>query len=155
MFEVEEETLEWADLRGWWLPVKRFSPSARIPTRAHDTDAGLDLYADEGVYLEPLCYALIDTGIGVELLPNTYGQILGRSSLAMKWVFTIGGVIDAGYRGPLKVGLANMGNERLCITRGMKIAQLVVIRIDLPHPTEVTELGDAERGEKGFGSSGQ
>jgi dUTP pyrophosphatase len=140
---------------GRLVRVKRFSERAVLPTRAHDNDAGMDLYAANDTVLFPGMFVVIDTDIGLELPEGTYGQILGRSSLAVRGVFTMGGVIDAGYRGPIKVALGNQSGAAIQVKAGDKVAQLVIINIQTPRPIEVEELPPAERGDKGFGSSGR
>lgn len=143
------------------INVKRFLEGAWLPTRAHPTDAGLDLYTPESFTLWPGEFSVVDIGVGFELPEGTYGQILGRSSLAAGndkfpgGVFPIGGVIDQAYRGSVKVTLVNVSKTPVHFSAGDKIAQLVIIHIERPQPVEVVELSDSDRGAKGFGSSGR
>jgi dUTP pyrophosphatase len=138
------------------IKVVRLAQAAKLPTRAHPTDAGLDLYSLHLHEVPVGGYVVINTFIGFELPEGTYGQIQGRSSLAVRGVFSIGGVIDQAYRGPIKVALVNMGVEPLVIEPGDKVAQLVIIRIETPAPVEVEAFeGETDRGTKGFGSSGR
>ncbi|MCP1387210.1 dUTP diphosphatase [Corynebacterium sp. TA-R-1] len=126
--------------------------------RAHDGDAGADLYAAEDVTLAPGERALVGTGIAIALPMGTVGLIHPRSGLAAKHGLTIvnsPGTVDAQYRGELKVCLLNTDrSEPIEITRGMRIAQLVVQRVELVDFEEVEELDDTERGAGGYGSTG-
>jgi dUTP pyrophosphatase len=139
------------------LPVKRLHEGATLPTRAYEGDAGLDLAACERVELGPGERAVVATGLAVAIPEGHAGLVLPRSGLAVR--HGIGkvnapGLIDAGYRGELKVVLLNTDrNETFVVEPGMRIAQLVVVPVALPEPTEVAELPGSERGEKGFGSS--
>jgi dUTP pyrophosphatase len=139
------------------LPVKRLHAEATLPTRAYEGDAGLDLSACERVELGPGERAVVSTGLAVAIPEGHAGLVLPRSGLAVR--HGIGkvnapGLIDAGYRGELKVVLLNTDrHERFVVEPGMRIAQLVVVPVAMPEPTEVTELPPSERGERGFGSS--
>jgi dUTP pyrophosphatase len=139
------------------LPVKRLHEGATLPTRAYDGDAGLDLAACERVELEPGERASVGTGLTVAIPDGHAGFVQPRSGLAARHGVTIlntPGLIDAGYRGELRVVLLNTDRaETFVVEPGMRIAQLVVVPVALPEPTEVTELPASERGEKGFGSS--
>jgi dUTP pyrophosphatase len=137
--------------------VKRLHDGATLPTRAYEGDAGLDLSSCERVELEPGERAVVSTGLAVAIPEGHAGLVLPRSGLAVR--HGIGkvnapGLIDAGYRGELKVVLLNTDrSERFVVERGMRIAQLVVVPVALPEPVEVAELPGSERGERGFGSS--
>jgi dUTP pyrophosphatase len=139
------------------LPVKRLHAEATLPTRAYEGDAGLDLSACERVELGPGERAVVSTGLAVAIPEGHAGLVLPRSGLAVR--HGIGkvnapGLIDAGYRGELKVVLLNTDrNERFVVEPGMRIAQLVVVPVAMAEPMEVTELPASERGERGFGSS--
>lgn len=137
------------------MKTKRFDKMAILPTRAHEGDAGLDLYAPYTFSIASGERVTVDTAVGVQLPMGTYGKIEGRSSLAKKGITPLGGVIDESYRGPIGVVLANLGRERKIIQRGDRIAQLIV----QPHlevgVMEVDELDDTERGAGGFGSTGE
>jgi dUTP pyrophosphatase len=139
------------------LPVKRIHEEATLPTRAYEGDAGLDLAACERVELGPGERAVVSTGLAVAIPEGHAGLVLPRSGLAVKHgIGTVNapGLIDAGYRGELKVVLLNTDrHEAFVVERGMRIAQLVVVPVALPAPAEVDELPASERGEKGFGSS--
>jgi dUTP pyrophosphatase len=137
--------------------MKRLHDAATLPIRAYEGDAGLDLAACERVELGPGERAVVGTGLTVAIPDGHAGFVQPRSGLAAKHGITIlntPGLVDAGYRGELKVVLLNTDRaEPFVVEPGMRIAQLVVVPVALPEPTEVAELPDSERGEKGFGSS--
>jgi len=139
------------------LPVKRLHDAATLPTRAYEGDAGLDLSACERVELGPGERAVVSTGVAVAIPEGHAGLVLPRSGLAVR--HGIGkvnapGLIDAGYRGELKVVLLNTDrNESFVVEPGMRIAQLVLVPVALAEPVEVVDLPGSERGERGFGSS--
>lgn len=139
------------------LLVQRLHDGATLPARAYDGDAGLDLSASERVELGPGERAAVGTGLSVAIPEGHAGFVQPRSGLAVRHGITVlntPGLVDAGYRGELKVVLLNTDrNERFVVEPGMRIAQLVVVPVALPEPREVSELPDSERGEKGFGSS--
>jgi dUTP pyrophosphatase len=139
------------------LPVQRIHDGATLPTRAYDGDAGLDLSACERVELGPGERAVVGTGLAIAIPEGHAGFVQPRSGLAARHGITIvntPGLVDAGYRGELKVVLLNTDRaERFVVEPGMRIAQLVVVPVALPEPAEVTELPASDRGEKGFGSS--
>ncbi len=152
------------------LIVKKLDPSAFLPTRAHVSDAGLDLYANKDVFIPHGETLIIETGISIGLPEGTFGKIEDRSSLAAKGLRTGAGVVDKGYEGEIKVVLHNFSNtshwhggmERkgYCITKGDRIAQLVVLKCELLEVVEQTSgnINNIEvnnRGQFGFGSSGQ
>ncbi|OFO36143.1 deoxyuridine 5'-triphosphate nucleotidohydrolase [Corynebacterium sp. HMSC075D04] len=140
------------------IAVKRLDPDLPLPHRAHPEDAGADLYSAEDVMLQPGERALIGTGIAIALPVGTVGLIHPRSGLAAKQGLSIvntPGTVDAGYRGELKVCLINTDrSEPIVITRGMRIAQLVVQRVELASFQEVDELDETVRGAGGYGSTG-
>lgn len=140
------------------IRVKRLDAELPLPKRAHIGDAGADLYAAEDVTLQPGQRALVGTGIAIALPLGTVGLIHPRSGLAAKHGLTIvnaPGTVDAEYRGELKVCLLNTdAAEPFEVTRGMRIAQLVVQRVELVEFEEVDELEDTARGEAGYGSTG-
>jgi dUTP pyrophosphatase len=139
------------------LLVKRLHDGATLPTRAYEHDAGLDLAACERVELGPGERALVGTGLTVAIPEGHAGFVQPRSGLAARHGITVlntPGLVDAGYRGELKVVLLNTDrSEPFVVEPGMRIAQLVVMPVATPGAVEVDELPDSERGEKGFGSS--
>ncbi len=140
------------------IRIKRLDPQLPLPQRAHPDDAGADLYAAENVTLAPGARALVKTGIALALPRGTVGLIHPRSGLAAKQGLSIvntPGTIDAGYRGEIKVCLLNTDPvEPIEISRGMRIAQLLVQRVELVDFVEVEQLDATERGEGGYGSTG-
>lgn len=140
------------------LRVRRLDPAARLPTRAYEGDAGLDLYALEPVELAPGARAAVRTGIAVEISPGQAGLVLPRSGLAARHGIALvnaPGLIDAGYRGELRVLLLNTDRDvPFTVAPGERIAQLVLVRVETPLVAEVEELALSERGAGGFGSSG-
>jgi dUTP diphosphatase len=140
------------------LRVRRLDDRALLPTRAYPGDAGLDLYALEEAKLGPGERASIGTGIAIEIPDGQAGLVLPRSGLAARHGIALvnaPGLIDAGYRGEIRVLLLNTDRERpFAVARGERIAQLVLVRIETPEVVEVDELAVSERGGGGFGSSG-
>jgi len=140
------------------LRVRRLDDRAQLPTRAFPGDAGLDLYALEDGVLGPGERASIRTGIAVEIPDGQAGLVLPRSGLAARHGIAIvnaPGLIDSGYRGEVRVLLLNTDREALfTFSGGERIAQLVLVRIEVPEVVEVDELAVSERGDGGFGSSG-
>lgn len=138
-----------------WINIKKLSSSATIPTRANSTDAGLDLYSDEAVTLLPNSSTLVNTGIAMAIPEGFAGLIWDRSGMAVKNdVHRFAGVIDAGYRGPIKVCLYNFSDSTVQIKRGHRIAQILIQEVPDFVVQEVDDLDPTERGEGGFGSSG-
>jgi dUTP pyrophosphatase len=144
------------------IKVKRLTEAARLPRYAHVGEFGdlaADVYASGDVVLaragEAGSTAAVSTGIAMEF-PSTHGALVeDRSGLAVRGVTTLAGVIDPGYRGELKVVMTNLSPEPVEIKAGERIAQLrIVERIETAFE-EVAELGEATRGEKGFGSTGR
>jgi dUTP pyrophosphatase len=140
------------------LRVARLDERARLPTRAHPGDAGLDLYAVQDATLAPGERASIATGIAVEIPPGHAGLVLPRSGLAARHgisVVNAPGLIDADYRGELKVLLLNTDRtEPFTLRAGDRIAQLVVVAVAVGEVVEAETLADTPRGQDGFGSSG-
>jgi dUTP diphosphatase len=140
------------------LRIARLDERARLPTRAHDGDAGLDLYALEDAVLAPGERASVPTGVAVEIPPGQAGLVLPRSGLAARHgisVVNAPGLIDSGYRGEIRVLLLNTDRAQpFELAAGDRIAQLVLVCVELPSPVEVSSLTDSERGAGGFGSSG-
>jgi dUTP pyrophosphatase len=140
------------------LQVRRLHPDALMPRRAHPGDAGLDLHATEAVTIAPGARASVGTGLALAIPHGWAGLVLPRSGLALRSGIALvnaPGLIDAGYRGELRVLLLNTDREApFAIAPGDRIAQLVLIRVELPETVEVDELPDTSRGDGGFGSSG-
>ncbi|HEU4703449.1 MAG TPA: dUTP diphosphatase, partial [Conexibacter sp.] len=133
-------------------------PEGQLPAAQHAGDAGLDLRAAIDITVGPGERAMIPTGVAVAIPEGHAGLVLPRSGLASKRGLTMAnapGLIDAGYRGEIRVLLLNTDRETPCeIAVGDRIAQLVLVKLELPATVEVDELPASERGAGGFGSSG-
>ena len=140
------------------ISVKRLDPGVPLPRYARAADAGLDLHAAERVVIEPGARALVGTGIAVAIPPGCAGLVLPRSGLALRHGVTVlnaPGLIDAGYRGEVKVLLVNHDPlATATLERGERVAQLVVQTVSAVEVVEVEELPGSERGVGGFGSTG-
>jgi dUTP diphosphatase len=140
------------------LRVTRLDPRATLPTRAYPGDAGLDLYALETAVLEPGQRMSVPTGIAVEIPEGQAGLVLPRSGLAARFGIALvnaPGLIDAGYRGEVRVLLLNTDRDQaVTIEPRDRIAQLVLVRVETPDVLEVEALELSQRGAGGFGSSG-
>lgn len=141
------------------LRFARLSHEAREPTRAHDGDAGYDLYAVEPARLGPGERASVGTGVAVAIPDGWAGLVLPRSGLAARHGITLPnapGLIDSGYRGEVRVLLLNTDpREPFEIAPGDRIAQLLLVRHEAPELLEVESLDETVRGGGGFGSSGR
>ena len=129
-----------------------------VPRRSHPGDAGVDLYARVDVTLEPGERSLVPTGIAVAIPDGHAGFVVPRSGLAIRHgvgVVNGPGLVDAGYRGEVKVILVNHGQDRVRLARGDRIAQLVVVPVLMAEFVEVESLPDSKRGSGGFGSTGR
>ena len=139
------------------LAVRRLRDDAVLPHQAYEGDAGLDLAACERVELAPGERATVPTGIAVEIPAGYAGFVQPRSGLAARHGITIvnsPGLVDAGYRGEIRVVLLNTdAREPFTVEPGSRIAQLVVVPVASLRPVEVEELAASERGTRGFGSS--
>ena len=140
------------------LPIKRLDDSVELPTYAYEGDAGLDMRASESVVLRPFERRLIGTGLAVAIPDGYAGFVQPRSGLALKHGLSMAntpGLVDAHYRGELKVCAINLDpNNDIHISRGDRIAQLVIQRVPVVDLVEVKELDVTDRGIGGFGSSG-
>jgi dUTP diphosphatase len=141
------------------LRVAKLKDDALLPVRAHDGDAGLDLYACEAAHLGPGERWSVGTGVAVEIPEGHAGLVLPRSGLARDHGIALvnsPGLIDAGYRGEVRVLLLNTDPaETFRIEPGERIAQLVIAPIALADPVQVDSLTESARGDGGFGSSGR
>ena len=139
------------------LPVRFMHPHAKLPTRAHPTDAGLDLAPSETTHIAPGVVTLVPTGVAVAIPEGHVGILAARSSLASKKAMTLAngvGVIDAGFRDEIKVPVIPLDGCHNLIQAGQKIAQLIILPIALPTVEVVSELPESARGLGGFGSTG-
>ena len=140
------------------LPIKRLDPTVELPSYAYAGDAGLDLRASESVVLTPLERRLVSTGLAIAIPEGYAGFVQPRSGLALRKGLSMAntpGLIDAHYRGELKVCAVNLDSQNdIVIERGERIAQLVIQKVPVVTLTEVDELDETDRGTGGFGSSG-
>ena len=145
------------------IEVKRLSNTSQAPTSSHSGDAGLDLYANEDVFIKTGETATIRTGISLGIPKGFYGKIEDRSSLASTGIRTGAGVVDSGYNGEIKIVLHNLNNKNdsghlghgYQIRKGQRIAQLIVQSVIPVRLVEVEALETSERGANGFGSTGR
>jgi len=139
------------------IPLKRLDRELPIPTHAHPGDGGVDLYAADDIRLTPGERSLVPTGVAVAIPAGFAGLVTPRSGLAASngiGIVNAPGLVDSGYRGELKVILVNHGAETVDIRRGDRIAQLVVVAVQVQELVEVEQLPPSHRGEDGFGSTG-
>lgn len=138
------------------LYIKKLSPQAILPGYAHPGDAGMDLYACESVTLGRGERVQVKTGIAVHIPDEHVGLVWDKSGLSHKHgLKTMGGVIDAGYRGEIMVGMVNLGDEPYTILAGHKVAQMLIQKVERVEIEEVLDLDGSSRGEAGFGSTGK
>jgi dUTP pyrophosphatase len=141
------------------LRVAKLKDEARVPSRAHEGDAGLDLYACEAAHLGPGERWSVGTGVAVQIPQGHAGFVLPRSGLARDHGIALvnsPGLIDAGYRGEVRVLLLNTDPAATFrLEPGDRIAQLAIVPVALAEPVEVEELDESARGDGGFGSSGR
>lgn len=140
------------------VPIKRLDPSVELPSYAYEGDAGLDLRSSEDVTLQPNERRLVSTGLAVAIPDGYAGFVQPRSGLALREGLSMAntpGLIDAHYRGELKVCAINLDSSKpIRIERGERIAQLVIQKVPTVRLIEVQDLNETDRGAGGFGSSG-
>lgn len=154
------------------VKIKRLSETAQLPTKAHDSDAAFDLYADiqdtfkpfgstedvKGIKVMPGQTVKVSSGVAMEIPEWYWGAVYARSGLATKQGLRPAncvGVIDSHYRGPIIVAIHNDSNEVQIVRHGDRIAQFILAPVIETSFEEVNELSDSDRGEGGFGSSGK
>ncbi len=138
------------------LKVKRVISDAKLPSYAKKSDAGMDLYASESITLNTMERGVVKTGIAVEIPKGYVGLVWDKSGLShTHGIKTLGGVIDAGYRGEIKVGVVNLSQEAYTFKKHHKVAQLLIQKVEQVEIEEVSELSESERGHSGFGSTGK
>ena len=143
---------------GITLPIQRLDPAVELPSYAYVGDAGLDLRSAEDVVLAPHERRLISTGLAIAIPDGYAGFVQPRSGMALKQGLSMAntpGLVDSHYRGELKVCAINLDDEKpIAITRGDRIAQLVILPVPQVTLLEVDQLDETDRGTGGFGSSG-
>ena len=127
---------------------------ARMPTRAHKSDAGLDLYAAETVRIWPHSWKAVETGVHIAIPEGYVGLLTSKSGLMRNRGLTCRGTIDSGYTGTIQAIVFNHSDVYVDIHKGDKVTQLVIMPILTPELEPVETLEDTERGDNGFGSSG-
>ena len=143
------------------LKIKLLSDTAKVPSRATEGSAGYDLYADIAapIYLMQGETLLVPTGVAIALPDaKSVAVVCARSGLAIKHGITLAngvGIIDSDYRGEIKVGLINLGNENFVIEPGERIAQLLIMPVEIPELIVSEDLSETDRGSGGFGSTGK
>lgn len=134
----------------------KLDEGAKMPTRAHDWDAGLDIYARETQTVHARGSVKFDTGVHIALPNGTAGVLMSKSGLNVKHGITSEGLIDAGYTGSIVVKLYNNSDEDYTVYVGEKISQLVILPVVIPDCIfSVADLEETERGDGGFGSTGR
>ena len=138
------------------IKIKKLHEAARLPHRGSNLAAGADLCCVDAFTLEPGERKLVATGLAAEIPPGFYGRVAPRSGLAVKHgIDVLAGVIDADYRGELKVPLINLGQQSIHFDAGERIAQLIIEQAAMCEYVWAEELGDTPRAEGGFGSTGR
>jgi len=140
------------------LPVRLLHPAAQLPRRAHPGDAGADLFSVEEVVIPAGDRRDVGTGLALAIPSGHAGFVQPRSGLAFKhgiMVVNSPGLIDAGYRGEVRVALYNSGREPFTVAVGERIAQLVIQKVEEAEFVATDDLPDTSRGRGGFGSSGR
>ncbi len=138
------------------IQVQKLHEAAKVPEFAHSDDAGMDLCSTEGVTISPGEYKAVPTGLAMAIPEGYVGLIWDKSGNAIKrGLKVLGGVIDAGYRGEIKVGIINHGTEAHTFDVGDKVAQMLLQEVAHADFEEVESLDETERGEGGFGSTGK
>jgi dUTP pyrophosphatase len=136
------------------IRVKRIHPEARLPVYGHPGDAGLDLFSVVDRELAPGEVFAVPTGIQVAVPPGHVGLVWDKSGISLQGVHRLAGVVDAGYRGEVRVVMINLGAAPYSVKKGMKIAQMLVQPVVSVTVVETGSLDDSSRGEGGFGSTG-
>lgn len=137
------------------LKIKKLHPAAVTPSFAHDDDAGMDIFAAEEVTIKPGERVQVSTGIAMAFPAEYVGLVWDKGGVSHKrGIKTLGGVIDAGFRGEVMIGLVNLGSESQTFAVGDKLAQILIQKIERPEVTLVDELDETARGNGAFGSTG-
>ncbi len=137
------------------LKVRRINKDARLPRYGHTGDAGLDLFSVVEAVLKPGQAFAVPTGIQTAIPSGFVGLIWDKSGISLSGVHRLAGVVDAGYRGEIKVVMINLSGSDFVVSKGMKIAQMLIQPVVGVTVNETDDLDDTERGEGGFGSTGR
>lgn len=137
------------------IKFQKILDEATIPNYAHPGDAGMDFFSAENIVIKPGERNSLRTGVKMEMPDGFVGLIWDKSGLAIKdGIKTMAGVIDAGYRGEIKIVLINLSQKKYQIRKGQKIAQMLIKKVERAKIEEVKKLNETKRGEEGFGSTG-
>jgi len=136
------------------IKIKKLNAEAKIPCYAHEGDAGMDLFSCEDIILKPNERKWISTGISIALPEGYVSLVWDKSGIAGKGLTTLGGVLDAGYRGEYKILILNISDQNYNIKKGEKIAQILIQKVEKAEIKEVEKLDKTSRGHGGFGSTG-
>lgn len=138
------------------LQVKKVADDATVPSYAHPGDAGLDLFANETVTVNPGAVGRIRTGIAVQIPDGYVGLCWDKSGLSMNHgIKVLAGVIDSGFRGELVLGVINLGKEPYTFKKGNKVMQMLIQKVEQVEVLVVERLSETPRNEGGFGSTGK
>ncbi|TET65389.1 MAG: dUTP diphosphatase [Candidatus Aminicenantes bacterium] len=137
------------------LKIKKIHKDAKLPHYGHKGDAGLDIFSTIDCVLRKREVKAIPTGIKVAIPEGYVGLIWDKSGVSLEGVHRLAGVVDSGYRGEVKIVMANLSDEPFSIEKGMKIAQLLIQPVVEVEVIEVEDLEATPRGENGFGSTGK
>ncbi len=137
------------------VKIKKLHPDAKTPIHASQDSAGFDLHTLEEITIHPKSTAVIPTGISWEIPRGYYVKLAGRSGLASKGITPLGGIIDADYRGEVKVILHNLSDHPHTLAKGDRIAQGIIMPVSQADFEETNTLSETQRNEGGFGSSGK
>ncbi len=136
------------------IKIQRLYTDTKMPCYARAGDVGLDMFSREDKILEPGERYCFFTGFALEFPEGLAALVMDKGGPAMQGVTTMGGVFDAGYRGEYNATLINLGSEPYNVAKGDKVAQLVLLPVEIAEFEEVEQLSDSERGEGRFGSTG-
>ncbi len=138
------------------LRIKKINPGARLPVYGHAGDAGMDLFAAEEVVLGAGEVKAVPTGVKMAIPGGYAGLIWDKSGISLQGVHRLAGVVDAGYRGEVKVVMVNLGKKPYVFKKGQKVAQILIQPVQAVEVVDVgeDELDETSRGEGGFGSTG-
>ncbi len=138
------------------LKIKKLDPNAKLPEYAKVGDAGMDLFALEDTVARPMEVVRVRTGIAMEIPAGYVGLCWDKSGISINHkIKLLGGVIDAGFRGEIIMGLINLGTEPYTFEKGHKVMQLLIQKVEQLEIIEAEQLSETERGVGGFGSTGK
>lgn len=137
------------------LKIKKLKENAKLPKYAHEGDVGLDLFAMETKTLAPGEHYFFYHGFALEFTTGYGAFVMDKGSISKAGLKTMGGVFDAGFRGEYNTHLVNLSDEPYTVEEGDKVAQLVILPVNIDVLEEVTELSDSSRGTGAFGSTGK